>query len=80
LEYPQYTRPAEFRGMRVPEVLRSGHHEQIRRWRREQALRETSRRRPDLLVNSPLTDEEWERVRRDDPAASAATGAMKSTE
>jgi tRNA (guanine37-N1)-methyltransferase len=49
LEYPQYTRPAEFRGWRVPDVLLSGHHAEIARWRREQALRRTRERRPDLL-------------------------------
>lgn len=49
LEYPQYTRPAEFRGMQVPEVLLSGHHAEIEAWRREQARRRTAERRPDLL-------------------------------
>lgn len=49
LDYPHYTRPPEFRGMRVPEVLLSGHHAQIERWRREQALEKTARNRPDLL-------------------------------
>ena len=49
LEYPQYTRPAEFRGMSVPEVLLSGDHAAIERWRREQARRRTGQRRPDLL-------------------------------
>lgn len=49
LEYPQYTRPSEFRGWAVPEVLRSGDHDRIRRWRRSQALRRTAERRPDLL-------------------------------
>ena len=48
LEYPQYTRPAEFRGMKVPEVLLSGHHAEIAKWRREQAERRTRERRPDL--------------------------------
>jgi tRNA (guanine37-N1)-methyltransferase len=48
LEYPQYTRPAEYRGMKVPEVLLSGNHEQIARWRKEQAIARTKRRRPDL--------------------------------
>ena len=48
LEYPQYTRPAEFRGMRVPAVLQSGDHAAIRRWRREQAIARTRERRPDL--------------------------------
>jgi len=58
LEYPQYTRPAEFRGYKVPEVLLSGNHEQIRKWRREQALERTLRRRPDLLGTAPLTEED----------------------
>ncbi len=49
LEYPQYTRPAEFRGMKVPEVLLSGNHAEIEKWRREQALARTKERRPDLL-------------------------------
>jgi tRNA (guanine37-N1)-methyltransferase len=49
LDYPQYTRPAEFRGMVVPEVLLSGNHGRIEEWRREQALERTRRRRPDLL-------------------------------
>jgi tRNA (guanine37-N1)-methyltransferase len=49
LEYPQYTRPADFRGMKVPEVLLSGHHAEIARWRAEQARRRTEQRRPDLL-------------------------------
>jgi len=49
LEYPQYTRPAEFRGQRVPEVLLSGDHEKIRKWREEEALRKTRAIRPDLL-------------------------------
>ncbi|MGQ0823520.1 MAG: tRNA (guanosine(37)-N1)-methyltransferase TrmD [Actinomycetota bacterium] len=55
LEYPQYTRPAEFRGMTVPEVLRSGDHGRIARWRRAVALRRTMARRPDLLAARPLT-------------------------
>ncbi len=49
LEYPHYTRPADFRGWRVPEVLRSGDHARVRRWRRAQALRRTIERRPDLI-------------------------------
>jgi tRNA (guanine37-N1)-methyltransferase len=49
LEYPQYTRPAEYRGMRVPDVLLSGHHAQVAAWRRQQALLRTRERRPDLL-------------------------------
>ncbi|HEX9161986.1 MAG TPA: tRNA (guanosine(37)-N1)-methyltransferase TrmD [Thermoanaerobaculia bacterium] len=57
LDYPHYTRPEEIRGMRVPDVLLSGHHEKIRLWRREQALRRTLRLRPDLLKNAELDDE-----------------------
>ncbi len=52
LEYPQYTRPSEFRGLRVPEILQSGHHERIHAWRHEQAMRLTAERRPDLMPNS----------------------------
>jgi tRNA (guanine37-N1)-methyltransferase len=49
LEYPQYTRPVDFRGKRVPEVLQNGHHAEIEAWRRQQALEKTRRNRPDLL-------------------------------
>jgi tRNA (guanine37-N1)-methyltransferase len=58
LEYPHYTRPAEFRGWRVPEVLLSGDHGRIARWRREQALLRTWQRRPDLLEKATLTGED----------------------
>ncbi len=58
LEYPQYTRPSEFRGWDVPEVLLSGNHAGIARWRREQALRRTWKRRPDLLATADLTPAE----------------------
>jgi tRNA (guanine37-N1)-methyltransferase len=58
LEYPQYTRPAEFRGWVVPEALRSGDHARVDRWRRAQALRRTLDRRPDLLGPRALTAEE----------------------
>jgi len=51
LDFPQYTRPAEFRGMGVPPVLLSGHHAEIEKWRREQAMARTRRHRPDLLAN-----------------------------
>ena len=57
LEYPQYTRPADFRGMSVPEVLTSGNHEKIRQWRLKESLRKTKQRRPDLLESYSLTDE-----------------------
>jgi tRNA (guanine37-N1)-methyltransferase len=58
LEYPHYTRPAEVRGMGVPDVLLSGHHEAIRRWRRKEALRSTYLRRPDLIRDRVLTSED----------------------
>ena len=58
LEYPQYTRPREFEGMEVPEVLLNGHHEQIRIWRKKEALRRTWQRRPDLLGKYELDKEE----------------------
>lgn len=60
LEYPQYTRPYEYRGMVVPDVLMSGHHENIRKWRLEQSLRKTYVRRPDLLEKYEMTAEEEE--------------------
>lgn len=58
LEYPQYTRPAEFRGLAVPETLLSGNHELIRKWRRRESLRKTGRLRPDLLARIALTKED----------------------
>ena len=60
LDYPHYTRPADFRGMVVPEVLASGNHEEIRRWRRQTALKKTLRNRPDLLQGAALSDEDRE--------------------
>ncbi|HEX6503663.1 MAG TPA: tRNA (guanosine(37)-N1)-methyltransferase TrmD [Terriglobales bacterium] len=60
LDYPHYTRPADFRGMAVPEVLVSGDHEQIRLWRRRAALEKTFRNRPDLLDQVQLSDEDRE--------------------
>ena len=56
LEYPHYTRPPEYRGWGVPEILLSGDHGKIAKWRREQSLRRTRKRRPDLLENAPLSD------------------------
>lgn len=64
LEYPQYTRPQEFRGHQVPEILLSGHHEEIRRWRRGQALLRTRERRPDLFARLSLSDEDLELLAR----------------
>ncbi len=58
LEYPQYTRPYDFRGMTVPDVLMSGHHENIRKWRLYESLKKTYQRRPDLLKNYAFSDEE----------------------
>ena len=58
LEYPQYTRPYDFRGMTVPDVLMSGHHENIRKWRLYESLKKTYLRRPDLLENYAFSDEE----------------------
>lgn len=63
LEYPQYTRPYDYRGMKVPDVLMSGHHENIRKWRLEQSLRKTLERRPDLFNDYDLSDEEAEMLR-----------------
>jgi tRNA (guanine37-N1)-methyltransferase len=56
LEYPQYTRPETFRGASIPSVLTSGHHAEVERWRRREALRRTLERRPDLLASAPLDD------------------------
>ncbi len=58
LDYPHYTRPADFRGMPVPAVLINGNHQEIRRWRRERALEKTLRNRPDLLEGVTLSDED----------------------
>ncbi len=58
LEYPQYTRPPEFRGWRIPDILLSGHHEQIARWRRKEALRKTRQRRPDLFTKLELSSKQ----------------------
>lgn len=66
LEHPHYTRPAEFRGWEVPEVLRSGDHASIAEWRRLQSLRRTYRRRPDLLESYPLSEEDRAHLEEDD--------------
>ncbi len=60
LEYPQYTHPRDFEGMKVPDILLSGNHEKIRRWRRKEALRKTFLKRPDLLEKTNLTQEDLE--------------------
>jgi tRNA (guanine37-N1)-methyltransferase len=64
LDYPHYTRPAEFGGLKVPEVLMNGDHAQIRRWRREQQLRKTLENRPDLLERAALSEEDRRALKR----------------
>jgi tRNA (guanine37-N1)-methyltransferase len=64
LDYPHYTRPAQYEGRPVPEVLLSGHHAEIRRWRRETALQRTLERRPDLLATADLDADEREWLKR----------------
>lgn len=64
LEHPHYTRPADFRGMKVPEILLSGHHANIERWRKEQSLKRTFERRKDLLDEMTLSDEELEVIKK----------------
>ena len=75
LEHPQYTRPGEFRGWRVPEVLRSGDHARIARWRRAQALRRTAERRPDLLARGGLDDADRRLLGEFPPDAAPTDGA-----
>lgn len=64
LEYPQYSRPEEWHGQKVPPVLLSGHHANIETWRREQSILRTAKRRPDLLKKADLTNKEWSQVRQ----------------
>ena len=64
LEYPQYSRPEEWRGKKVPPILLSGHHANIEKWRREQSILRTMERRPDLLKESNLTDKEKKWIRQ----------------
>ncbi len=63
LDYPHFTRPADHRGQRVPDVLVSGHHGEIRRWRRQQAIRRTLEQRPDLLTTAALDEDEQKILR-----------------
>ncbi len=65
LEYPQYTRPPEFRGWGVPEVLLSGHHANIVRWRRKEAIRKTRQRRPDLFARLDLSSKQDKKILRE---------------
>ena len=64
LEYPQYTRPEVFMGKKVPDILLSGHHANVEKWRREQSIYRTAKRRPDLLKKADLTNKEWNYVRQ----------------
>jgi len=64
LEYPHYTRPASYRGLEVPEILLSGHHAAIAGWRRQQSIRRTYERRPDLLKGAELTPKERQLIAR----------------
>jgi len=80
LDWPQYTRPASWRGRAVPEVLLSGDHGRIRRWRRREALRATRERRPDLLAAAPLTAEDEGLLREiEDGARAGGPGALDKT-
>ena len=72
LDHPHYTRPSDYRGFRVPEVLRSGDHEAIRRWRRGAALWATRERRPDLLAEVSLSDEDRKLIREHEASPSAS--------
>lgn len=65
LEHPQYTRPADFRGYKVPDVLLSGNHAKIEAWRKQESLKRTKERRPDLIEKYPLTDEDLRLLKKD---------------
>jgi len=80
LEYPQYTRPADFQGWPVPEVLLSGNHAQIARWRREQIVRRTLERRPDLINSAELGREEKEMVKQMTASNKAKSSLNKEPE
>ncbi len=74
LEYPQYTRPPDFRGWKVPEILLSGNHQKIALWRRQQRILRTAARRPDLLERAPLTERERRWIESE---MATATGAQE---
>jgi tRNA (guanine37-N1)-methyltransferase len=75
LDYPHFTRPADFRGYRVPDVLVSGHHGEIRRWRRREALQRTLTRRPDLIDAAALDEDERAMLRELERARSGGASA-----
>jgi tRNA (guanine37-N1)-methyltransferase len=80
LDWPHYTRPAVWRGARVPEVLLSGDHDRIRAWRRRESLRATRERRPELLATAKLTREDEELVRQiEDADRAGGPGALDKT-
>jgi tRNA (guanine37-N1)-methyltransferase len=78
LDYPHYTRPAEYRGHRVPDVLTSGHHGEIRKWRRREALRRTAARRPELLASAELDDRDRRLLETEGTASASAQAAANS--
>ncbi len=82
LEYPQYTRPAEYRGMRVPEVLQNGNHQLINRWRLKESLRRTYLRRPDLLTGLTLSTEAQKLLRevRGEEATKQAAARLQASD
>ena len=82
LQHPLYTRPAEYRGMAAPEILRSGHHAQIEKWRRQESLRRTLARRPDLLATAALSaaDRQYLAGLGYRPAAAASDAAAPDTD
>jgi tRNA (guanine37-N1)-methyltransferase len=74
LDYPHYTRPAEYAGAAVPEVLMGGNHDEIRRWRRYKALQKTFQNRPDLLPKAVLNDEDRKLLARITAESGSRTG------
>jgi len=74
LEYPQFTRPPEFRGLTVPDILLSGNHDLIRKWRRRESLRKTRLLRPDLMTEGALTREDRKLLAELDREDAAAKG------
>lgn len=77
LEYPQYTQPASEEGAGIPEILLSGNHREIRRWRIAESIRVTLERRPDLLAGRNFSEEEWEALRKYEPETASALERMK---
>jgi tRNA (guanine37-N1)-methyltransferase len=77
LDWPHYTRPAEWRGHAVPDVLLSGDHGKVRRWRRKEALRATRERRPDLLDRAPLTPEDLRLLREIQDESSVSVSELR---